>query len=364
MFPTYLTTRFAGLALALGVVLSSVPWRADAAGAGCESTTTDRFQDYYQPGWNELVDYPDGRQKMIIASDPQAFRYMRQRMSEYEEDIDSAGWYRTAAVYKAIARERDEPYHVPVVINGDITEYGHGNERAAVQSMLRKMAAGVGGPLMLPGLGNHDYQNNVDDCANNGCARDAVCDHIAWVQAMQPVNAFDYRYENDTHHGSLSYSVTVGRVRIIQLNHEPTYERQWSTGGGFTLRPKRYFSITHSVDWLQGQLEEAVRNEEVVIVNMHASEDWSDEWMRYQEFPALLEAYGVLAVFSGHTHWNVGRYHYGFASVPNFKSGALNAGTYLRLTFDWPAQQLVVQEVSMDGYFDQAHVLELHPARR
>ncbi|MDH0304821.1 MULTISPECIES: metallophosphoesterase [unclassified Pseudomonas] len=359
MFPTHLTTRFAGLALALFVVLASAPWRADAAVAGCESTTTDRYQDYYRPGWNELADYPDGRQKMIIASDPQAFRHMRQRVSEYLEDIEPAGWYRTASVYRAIARERDEPYHVPVVINGDITEYGHGNERAAVQSMLRKMAVGVGGPLMLPGLGNHDYKNNVDDCANNGCARDAVCDHIAWVQAMQPVNAFDYSFENDTHHGSLSYSVTVGRVRIIQLNHEPTYERQWSTGGGFSMRQKRHFSITRSVGWLEGQLQEAASNGETVIVNMHDSEDWSDEWMRYREFPALLEAYGVAAVFSGHTHWYVGRDYDGFASVPNFKSGALNAGTYLRLTFDWPARQLLVDEVSMDGHFDQTHVVEL-----
>jgi inactivated superfamily I helicase len=107
---------------------------------------------------------------------------MSQRFDEYVEEIDSDGWHKTAPVYEAIARERDVPYHVPVVVNGDITEYGHGNERSAMQAMFRKMAAGVGGPLLLPGLGNHDYENNVDDCSNNGCARDAVCDHIAWVR--------------------------------------------------------------------------------------------------------------------------------------------------------------------------------------
>ncbi|NIF17336.1 hypothetical protein [Pantoea sp. Cy-639] len=57
--------------------------------------------------------------------------------------------------------------------------------------------------------------------------------HKAWcftlafasLLAAGQVNAFDYRYVNDTHEGSLSYSVTVGQVRIIQLNNEPTYER-------------------------------------------------------------------------------------------------------------------------------------------
>ena len=353
MSPTSLMTG----ALLFSTLLA--PWQAHAEVKGCESTSTDLYQDYYRSGWNRLVDYPDGKQKMIIASDSQGFRYMSQRFDEYQEEIDSAGWHKTVPVYEAIARERHEPYHVPVVINGDITEYGHGGERKAVQKMFRKMAAGVGGPLMLPGLGNHDYKNNVDDCGNNGCARDAVCDHIAWVKAVQPVNAFDYRYANDTHEGSLSYSVTVGRVRIIQLNNEPTYERKWSTGGGLSFKPKRHFSITRSLNWLEEQLKEATARGEVVIVNMHTSEDWDDEDTLYDEFPQLLERHGVIAVFSGHTHWNVGKYHQGFGSVPNFKTGALNAGTYLRLTFDWNAGQLSIDEVSMDGHFDKRHTLDL-----
>lgn len=359
MFPATRTPNTRRFALALISMLAV--GQANAAVEGCGSTTTDTYGDYYQAGWNRLVDYPQGRQKMIIASDPQAFRYMSQRFDDHQEEIDSSGWHKTAPVYEAIARERHEPYHVPVVINGDITEYGHGSERGAVQKMFRKMAAGVGGPLMLPGLGNHDYDNNVDDCGNNGCARDAVCDQIAWVQAIAPVNAFDYRYQNDTHEGSLSYSVTVGRVRIIQLNNEPTYERQWSTGGGWSFRPKRHFKITPSLDWLKGQLEEASARDEVVIVNMHTSEHWQDPYLRHHDVPRLLEAHGVAAVFSGHKHWHVGKYH-PFGNVSHFKTGALNAGTYLRLTFDWPAQRLLVDEVSMDGHFDKRHVVTLKPA--
>lgn len=360
MFPATHTPKTWRLAVVFASLLAA--GHANAAVQGCEDTTTDTYGDYYQPGWNRLVDYPQGRQKMIIASDPQAFRYMSQRFDEYQEEIGSSGWHKTEPVYQAIARERAEPYHVPVVINGDITEFGHGGERSAVQKMFRKMAAGVGGPLMLPGLGNHDYDNNVNDCGNNGCARDAVCDQIAWVQAMGPVNAFDYRYENDTHEGSLSYSVTVGRVRIIQLNNEPTYERQWSTGGGWSFKPKRHFAINRSLDWLERQLEEAQAQGETVIVNMHKDLEWQDMDIRYDVFPKLLEKHGVVAVFSGHTHWNVGKYHQGFGSVPNFKTGALNAGTYLRLTFDWPAQQLLVDEVSMDGHFSKTHVVELKSA--
>lgn len=158
--------------------------------------------------------------------------------------------------------------------------------------------------------------------------------HKAWcftlafasLLAAGQVNAFDYRYVNDTHEGSLSYSVTVGQVRIIQLNNELTYERQWSTGGGLSFKPKRHFIITRSLGWLEGQLQEARAKGETVIVNMHMSEDWQDKHIRYWAFPQLLEKYGVAAVFTGHTHWNLGKHHDGFGSVVNFKTGALNSG--------------------------------------
>src|SRR5690606_7895423 len=58
--------------------------------------------------------------------------------------------------------------NVPLFLNGDITAFGHGGERDYMydhpfKDFYRRN--------FYANLGNHDYQNNVNDCANNGCAR-------------------------------------------------------------------------------------------------------------------------------------------------------------------------------------------------
>lgn len=151
MSPTHGFKKYLFSTLVLASMLA--PWQAYATVPGCESTSTDLFKDYYQPGWNQLADYPDGRQKIIIASDPQAFRYMSQRFDEYIEEVDSAGWQRTAPVYEAIARERNVPYHVPVVVNGDITEYGHSNERIGDAEDVPQDGHRCGWPVAAAGVG-------------------------------------------------------------------------------------------------------------------------------------------------------------------------------------------------------------------
>lgn len=58
--------------------------------------------------------------------------------------------------------------NIPVFLNGDVTEFGHGREWSKMFEHLARV------PGTYWGLGNHDYENNVDDCANNGCARDSI----------------------------------------------------------------------------------------------------------------------------------------------------------------------------------------------
>lgn len=53
-------------------------------------------------------------------------------------------------------------------MNGDLTDYGHPDEyQAYAEQFGRPFTAGI---RLYPGLGNHDYANNVDDCFLNHCA--------------------------------------------------------------------------------------------------------------------------------------------------------------------------------------------------
>lgn len=338
---------------------------APQAAAGCESSDSESFAEYIKPGWQQLTSYPNNQQLMIIASDPQAHRYMTQR-SPYTEAFAAYYWRESVgATLRAIRSERQSAnYYVPLVINGDMSEYGHSSERENTRTVLTgNLPGGVGGPLMLPGLGNHDYSGNVNDCTNNGCARDATCDHITWVQAIDPKNSFDYEFVSDNRHrGSLSYSVTVGRVHIIQLNLEPTYTRSFETGGGWSFKPKRYFEITSAMSWLQADLQAAHNRGEQIIINLHKRGASFDQWQYPAErdgwFKELVNQYGVAAIFAGHYHYQMGVQEK-LGNVPIIQDGALLAKSYLRLKFDWSYMKLYVQPVKLDQGSQTPIVIDL-----
>lgn len=50
--------------------------------------------------------------------------------------------------------------HIPVMVNGDVTAFGHAGERSYMKSVFDNKLQ----RLYDYGLGNHDYANNIDDC--------------------------------------------------------------------------------------------------------------------------------------------------------------------------------------------------------
>lgn len=333
------------------------------AALGCDSDS-ESFSEYSSPGWNQLTSYPNNNQVVLVGSDLQAYRYMVQR-SPYVEHIDRNSWIQTVApVLQAIRAERRSlNYYVPFIVNGDLTDYGHGNERRDTRDLLRaNLPGGRAGPLMLPGMGNHDYDNNVDNCGNNGCARDAVCDLITWAQEINPKNSFDYQYvSNNRHRGSMSYSVTVGRVHIVQLNLEPTYTRSFETGGGLTGKPKRYFDITGAMNWLEADLRAAAARGEQIIINLHKRNAWKYDAERTGWFSDIVNQYRVAAIFAGHYHSQLGAAGT-LGKVPIFQSGGLLAKSYLRVNFDWANMKLRVEPKIVGGGYILPTVVDL-PSR-
>ncbi len=307
---------------------------------GCGNTSTKRYTGYIENGWNTAAP-----KWFVVASDPQ---FPRARLADGTDTITQPDLAKSnlSAVFSDIAKFRaSSSGPVAVYINGDLTEFGHGLERVPLQELFTKLGPTQGAPLFIPGLGNHDYANNVDDCTNNGCARDSVCDLLQWTHDLQP-RLWDYHNGQREHDGSFSYSIDVGpNATFIQLNHQPTYERKFETG----VEPfdKVRFNVVPSLRWLEGALRDARERNRYVFIHLHQRGGTWNESLA-PRFRQLIESYGVQGVFAGHLHDELGEVRADpdrFGSVPVFQSGALLTGSYLIVEFKPDMKNYTVYKV-------------------
>ncbi|MHB0801686.1 hypothetical protein PVK73_19025 [Bacillus thuringiensis] len=224
---------------------------------------------------------------------------------------------------------------VSVIINGDITSYGHndsyapgGHEWDTMLGVFHNLQSN--GLRYFFGLGNHDYINNTGtqgNCGNDGCFRDSI-DHVYGLsnKSDQPfvpdrLNALDGNLlmssydvtltgkNLDTRTGSFSYAVDVGDVRIVQLNAFPTaYVDSHSAGS---------FEVTSSslISWLTKVLDYATAYNRPVLLNLHQTGDWTvhnsqteEEAQAEKNFTEqIVKKYPIIAaVFAGHLHFTAG----------------------------------------------------------
>jgi cytolysin (calcineurin-like family phosphatase) len=234
---------------------------------------------------------------------------------------------------------------IPVMINGDITAFGHGGERSYMKSVFDNKLEG----LYDYGLGNHDYANNVNDCFLNNCAAGSVNDlkDRYWGKVKSMDLAARSSGLGKVYYGSLAYSKSVGDVHLVQLNNEPTYTVNFSSGS--PLSPTA-FEITPALDWLEKDLKEARAQGKIIILNMHKVFDWAGNNEQISRFRAMIAKYQVTAVFGGHDHFAAGdyyswtKYDY-FGQVPVFMSGAASQQTYLIASFSGDRKELHVEIV-------------------
>ncbi|MFJ2712660.1 metallophosphoesterase family protein [Pseudomonas sp. NPDC087346] len=284
---------------------------------------------------------------MVFASDPQ---YPWTEKSDSGEDESSAEFEKRAkwlveTQFASIARFRNEmggQAAVPLMINGDMTAFGHGWQRSFVGSMLKKHF----GDDFLYGLGNHDYQNNVNDCFSESCAAGSIVDYRD--HHVDKVDVFDLQvtgsFVNKHYLGSLAYSKNIGEVHLVQLNNEPTYEVKIS----HALNPST-FDIKQSLDWLEADLRTARAQGYAIIINMHKPFEWSGSWDQEKRFRAMIEKYQVTAMFAGHFHADGGSKTY-MGSVPMFLSGAASQQTYLTASFSKDRRTLEVSLVEANQW--------------
>ncbi|WP_439820998.1 metallophosphoesterase family protein [Pseudomonas sp. HLG18] len=231
---------------------------------------------------------------------------------------------------------------VPLMINGDMTAFGHGWQRSYMKSALQKYFKDD----YLYGLGNHDYENNVDDCFSNSCAAGSVVEFNEHHKGK--VDNFDLKvtgaFLGVRYSGSLAYSKSIGEVHLVQLNNEPTY----TTKIAHALNPTT-FNITSALDWLENDLRVARAQGYAIIINMHKWDDWQGDWQQEQRFLDMVEKYQVTAIFAGHYHRRGGGKRW-MGQVPMFLSGATSQQTYLTASFSGDRKQLQVNLIENNDW--------------
>ncbi|MES9784858.1 metallophosphoesterase [Bacillus thuringiensis] len=212
-----------------------------------------------------------------------------------------------------------------VIINGDVTAFGHewqwNKMRLTLLPILNK-------PYYY-GLGNHDITNNFNNCADNGCFKNSLNHLQAHIRSHNlPLSQFDYSARpivtwagvGERREGSFAYTLDFGNICSIQLQHDP----QMDQFAGVTFGNSNEYHIFENRTWIENQLRSARASGKIIIVHVHSN----DNLTTYHE--KLFEQYGVVAIFSGHIHTSYGNNGF-FGNIPKFRSGSASQRTYLIL---------------------------------
>ncbi|QWH75453.1 hypothetical protein EXW59_00815 (plasmid) [Bacillus mycoides] len=222
------------------------------------------------------------------------------------------------------------PSGVPgaVLINGDMTAFGHGNEWDKINSLV--------GILNRPyyfGLGNHDIENNFNACANNGCFKNSLNYLQGHVRRHNniPSSQFDYSVQEgiggtwacstrERRQGSFAYAFDMGNICFIQLQHNPSMNKH----ADITSTNCHEYHIYPNRNWVENQLRRARDSGKIIIVNVHFRPNIPLDYIN------LFQQYGVVVTFDGHMHSQLGNFASG-GGIPNFRSGSASQRTYLIL---------------------------------
>jgi hypothetical protein len=247
----------------------------------------------------------DYRLKFLVTSDPQLFWTEGTGLSTNEQAAQ-----RLIEQYTYIRTH----YGVDVMlINGDMTSYGHPEEWNLMKAIMQYDLIDPGMPFAY-GLGNHDYINNINDTKNNRGFIRSVLEQTWFVQDLQRglfsdkfrVHSFDYAdpYGYSVV-GSLGYTLELGnKFMMMQLHDQPAY---WDDNGqdiyvqdnpdmpGF---PQHRWTVElkANFEWIEEQLAWAKANDKYIIINKHRHET-------SQRLQAIFDKYPHNHLkFSGHYH--------------------------------------------------------------
>ncbi|AGF74906.1 hypothetical protein BAnh1_10370 [Bartonella australis AUST/NH1] len=288
---------------------------------------------------------PPKSYSVAIMADPQPWRT---DSGDPNSEANRASWKETNKKVAQAIQSQQATFHI---VNGDLTEFG----RKKTYSDYREVYGQSLSPL-YEGLGNHDYANNVGDCAEpwewnfsgDACAISAVS---RMVSEIKKYKTYLLHFSADLHEasdistpgwrtrlikGSLSYSWDYEDIHYVQLHNYPTYVAHLQEA--YTD-----VKITKSLDWLKNDLHQADVRGKTTIINFHDAHapryrgDKNSHFLDPKNaadlkiFKSIITRHNVKAIFVGHAH----RPSYCraeddkvFGNIPVYTAGALFYGDY------------------------------------
>ncbi|MBF0361763.1 MAG: metallophosphoesterase [Oligoflexia bacterium] len=282
---------------------------------------------------------------MVIMSDPQLYwmcedsstgcadvakNAQNSPNASEEQQGDLSNKWQVQSINSLIDKYGESFYSV--IINGDLTAYGHESQFNAYYGYYESMLKRV----VYPGLGNHDYENNANDTYENHAALRMV-KYIRDKSKVLKLKSFDFKeggvyYNFPSNHkeyrGSMSYSWEVGKVHFVQLHNYSGYEKTIE-GWDFAEALKFHIYITNSYEWLDKDLAEATKMNKNIILNVHDFQKTYDE-----KFHKILQKYhsNVKAIYTGHLHGRHGVFYH-IQNIPVYYTGASSVNSYMLLHF-------------------------------
>lgn len=177
---------------------------------------------------------------------------------------------------------------VGMIINGDLTAYFHPEEEELYRQFYHTQFT----LPLYPGLGNHDYSNNVRTdtngdagCSSNVCANRAIKYMKSMINCTSETN-FPAAQVTGYDDGSMAYSFEIGKYHFVQLNYYPGYTNTT-------------ISVTASNAWLTKDLATATAAGKRIVINLHTNDNgaWLDN-----DFQSAITNQNVVAIFGAHIH--------------------------------------------------------------
>lgn len=255
---------------------------------------------------------------------------------DYKDDADELAKMQVKSINALINSESASESPIRgVMFNGDLVNYNHwtgaysSTHLAHFENNYEKIKV----PIYC-GLGNHDYEMNVDDTLENRGATSMV-EYVINNCSENEIDNCDYRKMEDytfpslrtVYTGSFSYSFDIENVHFIQLHNYPGYTRSWGNFRGDRAREVDV-NVTDCFDWLENDLRTARAAGKAIIVAHHYRGDF------YERYVDLFNKYKVSAVFIGHSHTNYGKASIAGSSIPLFYCGSTSQSNYILMECD------------------------------
>ncbi|KAI6177707.1 hypothetical protein M3Y97_00937500 [Aphelenchoides bicaudatus] len=238
-----------------------------------------------------------------------------------------------------------------LILNGDLTNFGHKYQLDLFKTEWLTMPFPI-----IAGLGNHDYENNVNDCVANQCANNMLSwflnEYAPLMQLQLDVETSGDLWKS-THDGSLAYykdfcsDSGANCVHSIQLHNKPDYAAN--------INSVQNWKIRSSLQWLRTDLDKMRNRTWPVLINLHNYEPIGSRlkrelaaWLASDENSSIVRRAMVLFAHYHEKH-SLSVECISGTTVPFLFVGSVPKNRYTVIKFRDNQAQIFLMQANQDG---------------